>query len=206
VSWRYFPQPEGLVIGRADIQFAVTALQILDQILQSLDQVFAACIDCFLQDIRVGHDKVGRGDGVDELLCVEVELLPCFSIHAIRIVDNFLHPAAGHQVGLLDEIEIGALIPQGRFKTAVALVRLVKGFAVLTQEFPGAFAPQVCPVVPELELHVGQLCRVGYKISHKFSIRFPYAHGVAAELVLFGGHIFQKIPGGGAGRAARLPS
>src|SRR5207253_656018 len=61
-------------VGHRDRQPALAALEIAKQVLQPIQQVFTAALDCCAQHLGICHDKVRRRDRVNELPRVEIDL------------------------------------------------------------------------------------------------------------------------------------
>ena len=61
-------------VGHLDRQAALAALQIVEQVLQSVDQVLAAAFDRRAQHLGVGQHEIRRRHRVDELARVEIDL------------------------------------------------------------------------------------------------------------------------------------
>ena len=102
---------EGVRIGHLDLELALAALEVVEQMLQPLHQILAAGLQGLAQDLRVGHDEIARRHGIDELARVEIDLLGRLGVEPVHVADGGLHPARAQQIGLLDEIEQLVLLP-----------------------------------------------------------------------------------------------
>src|ERR1700730_6110032 len=97
--------PERLHIGHFDREAPFAALEVVQQIFQPIDQVFAAAFDGLSQYFGIGDQKVGRCDRIDKLACIELDLTCSVLINALNVAHRILQPASLQQITLLDEIE-----------------------------------------------------------------------------------------------------
>ncbi len=140
---------ELIVIGLTDPERALAPLQILEQVLQSVDEVLAAGLDRRADNLGVGHREIRRRHGADELAGVEVDLFLGLRVDIIDLVDALLHPARGQQVRLLDIVENVVLFPGLVLEPLVVAPRLDDRFGLLPHHPAGGVLPQRHVVLPK---------------------------------------------------------
>ena len=156
---------EGLGVGHLDRQLALAALQILQQVVQALHQVLAAGLDGGAQHLRIGHDEVGRRHRVDELAGIEIHLLGGLVVQPVDLAHRRLHPARRQQVGLLDVVEQGVLVPGGVGEAAVAALWADDRLGLLAHHPLGGALPQGHIVLPQGHLGLHDHGRVGHHLG-----------------------------------------
>ena len=99
-------------VGRlADGKLALAALDIVEQIVQTLDQILAVRLQRGAQHFGIGEEEIGGRDRVGELLGIEFDALARLVVEAVELGDRVLHPVGGQQIGLLDEVEDLVFLP-----------------------------------------------------------------------------------------------
>ena len=58
---------KGVAVGQRHHEIALIGLEIAHEVLQTVDQALAIGLKCLLQRVRVGGEKVGRAEHVDDL-------------------------------------------------------------------------------------------------------------------------------------------
>ena len=111
-------------VGHADMQPALAALEIVEQVLQPVQQVLAAAFDRRAQHLGIGHHEIRRRQRVDELARIEIDLARGALVEPFDLLDRALHPARGQQIALLDEVEQRVVAPRLVAKAAVLGGRL----------------------------------------------------------------------------------
>ena len=84
-------QFEGLHVGHLDVQLALAALKITQQVVQALQQVLAAGLGSLAQHLGIGQQEIRRAHRIDELPRVEIHLLRGLRIQAIDLAHHVLH-------------------------------------------------------------------------------------------------------------------
>ena len=110
---------EGVHVGHLDVQLALAALEIAQQVAEALKQVLAAGLRRLAQHFGVGHQEVRRAHGVDELARIEVHLLRRLRFEPIDMADHVVDVACRQQVRLANEIEDLVLLPRVVLEAAV---------------------------------------------------------------------------------------
>ena len=95
----------------ADGELAFAAVQILKQIVKTLDQVLAIALQSGAQHFGIGQNEIGGRERVGELLGVELDTLARFWIEILDFGDRSLQPVCREQIGLLDEVENLIFLP-----------------------------------------------------------------------------------------------
>jgi hypothetical protein len=160
-------QLEGRGVGHLDAQAAAAVFDVAQQVVEALDEVLAVALDRLAEDFRVGQREVGRGQRVDVLAGVEVDLLLGLVVQAVDAGHGVVDVTGGDQVGLLDEVEQEVLLP---FFVLEALVALVGGGHRSAGRHAGEAHHRVLPqreVVPhQVHLGLGQAIGVGQQLAH----------------------------------------
>ena len=153
---------EGVRVGHLDLELALAALQVVEQMLQPLHQILAAGFQRLAQDLRVGHDEIARRHGIDELARIEIDLLRRLGVEPVHVADGGLHPAGAQQIGLLDEIEELVLLPGRIAEAAILGLGLDHRLAAIAGHALGRGLPELHIVAPEIDLGLDQLGRIAH--------------------------------------------
>ena len=139
---------------------ALAALQIRQQMVQTLDQVLTLGVEGALKNLGVGGGEIRRRQGVDPLPGIEGDLFPRLGVQAVDIADRVADPVRRQQVGLLQGVE------QDVFRPGLILEPLVvrggRGHrgGVLPIQALGRGIEQDGIALPQFRLRFGQLGRV----------------------------------------------
>ena len=160
---------EGVGVGHlhADL-LAVAALQVLEQVVQSLHEVLSAGGDGLAQYFRVREHEVGGRQRVDVLPGIEVDFARGVLVEAFDAADRLVQVLGGDQVRLLDVVVEKILLPVVVLEAAVAFGRLNHGLRVLAEELQHRVLPQGRIVLPQFHLHLGELGGVGKEFAGHF--------------------------------------
>ena len=199
---------ERLRIGHRDLQLAVAALDVVEQIVQALDQVPAAGRDRLAEHFGIRDGEVRRRHRVDVLAGEERDLLLGLGREALDVGHRLLQPARGNQVGLLDVVEQRMFLPIVVLEALVAFGRLDDGIHRRAQHFERRRLPQVHVVPPQRHLRFGEPVGVRHHLGGQFVKRFGDAelvghHGFAGR-GLAGNDIAKQLRALVGGRGERL--
>jgi hypothetical protein len=176
---------EGVQVGHLDMQPALAALQVAQQVLQTLHQVLAAGLHGGPQNFRVGEQEIAGRHRIDELAGIEIHLLRRLVVEAVHIAHRLLHPARGQQIGLLDVVEELVLLPGRVLEAAVVGRRAVSRWRILAHQAPGGGLPEVHMGLPQVHLRLPQLGRIGHQPRGHFHERSADVQGIGhAETML----------------------
>ena len=154
-------QLERLEVGHLDREAAFAPRQILEQVVESVQQIRAAALQRGAQDLRIGRHEVAGRHRVDELTGVEIDLLLGLVVEALELVDRIDQPARGQQIGLLDEIEHGVVVPRRVPKAAVALFGLDHRLHRLPEQALAGVLPEPQIILPQRQLRLQDRGRIG---------------------------------------------
>ena len=101
----FSPNLKAVEVGHLQAQPSAPALDILDQIPETVDQIFAPALDASLENDRIGRDKIGRRQRVDELARVELRLVMGMRIDPLDAANRRLKEARHQQIRLLHVVE-----------------------------------------------------------------------------------------------------
>ncbi len=153
---------EGVHVGHLDRESSLAALEIVEQVLQTLDEVLAAAIERRLQDLGVGHQEVRGRHRIDELAGVEIDLARGLVVEPLDILHRRLHPARRQQIALLDEVEERIVVPRRIAEAAIALRRLDDRLGLAAEKALRRPLPEGQIVVPQRDLGLHELRRIGH--------------------------------------------
>ena len=140
-------------VGRlADGQLALAALDIGQQIVQPLDQIFPIGGDGGLQHLGIGEREVGGGQRIGELAGIEGHAAALARVQAVQLAHHLLHRIGGEQIALLDEVEDFVLAPGIGLEAPVAGRGFHHGWGVAAQHAPRGGFPQHHEIVPPCRL------------------------------------------------------
>ena len=176
-----------LHIGHLDRQPALAAFEILEQVPQPVDEVLTAAFDRRPEHLGVGHQEVRRGDRIDELPRVEIDLARGALVDAFDILDRSLQPARRQQVALLDEVEQRVVGPRLVAEATVPRRWFDHRLRTAAEKPLSGALPQRHVVVPQRQLSLNEARRVRHHMR-----RHLKEGGADAERV---GHA-DAIPGG----------
>ena len=74
-----FAHLELIEVGHFDPQFTLAAFEVLEDVFQSINKVFAARTNGFFQNCRIGGDEVRWGERIDKLAGLELSCWPRLS-------------------------------------------------------------------------------------------------------------------------------
>jgi len=182
-------EPEGLHVGLLDLQLAVAALHVFEEVLHAEHQVFAIARERGAQRFRVGQQEVRRREGVGELADVEIRLHARVFVDAFGIVDLLRQPLAGEQIGLFHQVEDDVLFPFRRLEALVGSGGLDDGLGFLAHQAAGRRLHQVDIAVPELELRLDEFGRaadiVGRDVEHGLGDAAKIEHRRFGRIAIF---------------------
>ena len=159
-------QTESLAVGHAHLQLlAITARQILEQVVQPLDQVLAAGVDRLPQRLRIGQQEIRWRQRIDVLTGVEIDLFRRFVIESVNPGQRVMQVTGRNQIRLLDIVVEKIAFPVIVAKPPVGLVRLGDGRRNLTHHFQHRVLPQRQVVLPQLHLQFGHSHRVSEHLA-----------------------------------------
>ena len=92
-------------VGLADFQVAAAGFDILGEHVHAADQIVGVRGKGFAQQFRIGQDEIRRRQRIGDLPHVELGLLLGVRIEIGGVGDQFVGPARGEQIGLLEEVE-----------------------------------------------------------------------------------------------------
>ena len=189
---------ERLGVGHRDLELAVAALDVVEQVVEPLDEVLATGGHGGAEHLGIGQREVRRRERVDVLARVEVDLLLRLLVEALDACDLVVQPARGDQVALLDVVEQEVLLPVLVLEALVALRRGRHRSRRRAHHLHERGLPQAHVVPPQVHLRLGEPHRIGHHLRCELEERLP-----DAELV--GHHRVAGRPTG-AGRSRRSAS
>jgi hypothetical protein len=154
---------ERLVVGHLDREPALAALDVVEEVLQSFDEILALGLEGGAHDLGIGQREVRGRHRVDELLRVKLDLVLGLFVEAVGGIGRVLDVARGEQIALLDEVEGRVLRPLAVLEAPVRRRGLDHGPGGALVEAPEAahrVAPELHVVLPERRLHLPQFLRV----------------------------------------------
>ena len=154
---------EGVGVGHLDVQAALAAFQVAQQVVQALQQVFPAGLGRLAQHLRVGQQEVAGTHRVDELARIEIHLLCGFRVQPVHVRDDILHEAGRQQIGLLDEVEDLAFLPGVILEAAVGGGGVDHRGVVHAHHPARGILPQGHIVLPESQLGLHQAGGIGHQ-------------------------------------------
>ena len=154
-------ETEGGHVRLLDLDVAVAALDVLEQMLHAGDEVLAVGGERRAQDFRIGEEEVRGRDGVRHLADVEVRLFACVRIDALGMLHLFGEPFAGEQVGLLHQIEDDVFLPVGIAEALVAAAGRGDGGHILAKQAARHVGGEAHIAFPEGSLRLDDFRRVG---------------------------------------------
>src|SRR5262249_14594788 len=155
-------QLEGVLVGHAHADLlASAALEILEQVVQSPQQVLAAARYGCAQHFRIGRDEVGGRKRVYVLAGVELDFARGALVEPRDVAEGAMQVLRRYEIGLLDVVEGKELLPILVLEAAVALRRLDHRLHRLAHQPQHRVLPQRGVILPELQLRFGKLQRVG---------------------------------------------
>ena len=89
---------ESLGVGHRDLELAVAALDVVEQVVEAFDQVLAAGGDGLAEHLGIGQREVRRRQRVDVLAREKIDLLLRVLVEALDAGDRVVQPARGDQV------------------------------------------------------------------------------------------------------------
>ena len=185
---------EGRGVGHADAQLAVTGFNVVQQVVQTLDQVLAVRLDGFTEDFRVGQREVGGRQGVDVLTGEKIHLGLGGFVEAIGTGHGVMDVASGDQVGLLDEIEQEVLFPIFVLETVVTLFRGGdRGSVGHAHHLHHGTLPQREVVPHHVHLGLRKLVGVSHQAGGKIHKSFGYAQFISRSVNAFLGFLFHEL-------------
>ena len=173
---------EGLRVGHRDLELAVAALDVVEQVVAGrLHEVLAAGADRLAEHLGIGQREVRRRQRVDVLAREEVDLLLGVLGQALDAADLVVQPARGDQVRLLDVVEQEVLVPVLVLEALVALRRLDDGLGGRAHHLQHRRLPQAHVVPPEVHLRFGELVRVRQHLGRELHERLAEAELVGED-------------------------
>src|SRR5215831_16668771 len=76
-------QAKSLHVSHSNREPSVAALQIVKKVLQAAQQVLPPGLKSCGQNLWIGRDEVGWGQGIDKLARVEIDLVRCRLVHVL---------------------------------------------------------------------------------------------------------------------------
>ena len=128
------PSSNALAVGHADLELALAALEVVQQVLQPRDQVAAAARQVACTTSGLVWAKLDGRERVDQLAGMELELALGRRVQPVRTLDRAVQAARRQQVALLDEVEDRVLRPLLVPEAAVVLGRLDHRLGRLAQQ------------------------------------------------------------------------
>jgi len=144
---------------------AAAARQVLEQVIQSPDEVLAAARHRLAQHLGVGQQEVARRERVDILPCVEVHLLRGLPVEPLDAAKGLVQVSRSDQVRLLDVVVEEILLPVLVLEAAVGVMRCRHRVCVLTHQLQQRPLPQRGSVLPISQLSLGELEGVRQQLS-----------------------------------------
>ncbi len=172
---------ERLGVGHRDLELAVAALDVVQQVVQALDEVLAARGDRLAIHLGIGQREVRRRQRVDVLAREEIHLLFRVLVQALDVRHFVVQPARRDEVALLDVVEQEMLVPVLVLESLVAL----RGNGHRVRRAPHHLhhrtLPEVHVVPPQVHLRFGEARRIREHLRGHF-------HERLAQSKLVGGH------------------
>ncbi len=156
---------EGFRIGHRNLEATVTALDVVEQIVEPLDEVLTAGRDRLAEHLGVGQREIRRRKRVDVLAREEVDLLLRRLVEAFDVADRVVKPARGDEVALLDVVEQEVLFPVLVAEPLVALRRFDDGVGRAAEKLRRRRLPQAHVLPPQVHLRFGHPVRVRHHLG-----------------------------------------
>lgn len=134
---------EEVHIGLLDIELAVAALKILQQIAKAGHQVLTIGRHGLAQDFRIGQDEVRRRDRVDILLGIKLDLATLGFAAQLGLIHGLVQPVGGQEVALFNVVKDDVLVPFGIPEALVARRCLDHRLDLLAHHPPRSGLPEV---------------------------------------------------------------
>ncbi len=171
---------EGLGVGHRDLELAVAALDVVQQVVQALHQVLAAGGDRLAKHLGIGQREIRRRQRVDILAREEIDFPFRVLVEALDVSHFVVQPARRDEVALLDVVEEEMLVPVLVLETLVALCGNGDGIEAAPHHPHHRPLPQVHVIPPQVHLRLGETCRIREHLCRDF-------HEGLAEPELVGG-------------------
>ena len=115
------------------------AFEVLLEIGQPAQNTLTAGAQRLAQRDRIGHQEVGGGKGVGELLVEKGRLAARHIVDAVDMINQAGEPICCVQIGFLQKIEHGQLVPVGVCKALIGIFRVWLGLgrAIIQTRFDG---------------------------------------------------------------------
>ena len=114
-----FTNAERLHVGHGDRQPTLAAPQILEQVLEAAQKVLSARLERRGENLGIGRDEIGRGERVDELAGIEVDLARGRWVEPLDAAHRRERGLGPNEIALFDEMKDRVLGPVGMFETLV---------------------------------------------------------------------------------------
>ena len=152
------------VIGHPDAQLALAPLQVGEQVGQALEQIGAAGLGGAAQHLGVGHDEIRRAHRIDELAGIEIHFLGRLGVQPLSALHHGGEIPAAQQITLPNEIKHLIFAPGIILEAAVAARLLDHRGRIAAHHPPRGVGPQGQVILPEADLRLHQLRRIGHHL------------------------------------------
>ena len=172
------PHHEGALVGHAHPEAAAAGLQVLQQVVQSVDQISPAAGDRLAQHEGVGGGEVTRRQRVDHLLGSELELGASTLVEVLGIRHQVDPRSSRQQVGLLDQVEDRVLVPRCVVEAAIVARGRHHRCHVLAEHLLHRVLGKADIVPPQTELGLGEWNGIGPETGRELQQRLAQSQRI----------------------------